>query len=365
MLVRRIDLTDFRIYRHADISFAPGITAILGSNGQGKTSLAEAMAWLATAESFRGAPDDALVREGADSAYVRAWVVHDDGREILVEAEINRSGRNRVQINKQRLARVRDLLGVMRTTVFSPGDLHIVYEGPAVRRKLLDDALVALNPANDEMRRDYERILKQRNTLLRQCAGRLDGSAAVTLDVWDEQLVAAGTRIGDSRDRLVADLVGHVRHAYAALAGRPAPLEVIYDPPWRVTGLAAAVAAARPDDVRRGVSTVGPHRDDVMLTLNAMPARTHASQGECRTFALALRLGVHRLVTDTVGAAPLLVLDDVLSELDPSRARALLSNMPAGQVVITSASPLPPEAAPDSVIHVVDGALVTSGEATT
>jgi DNA replication and repair protein RecF len=359
VLVRRIDLTDFRIYRHADITFSPGVTAILGANAQGKTSLAEAMAWLATAESFRGAADDALVRDGADSAYVRAWVTHDDGREILVEAEINRTGRNRVQINKQRLARVRDLLGVMRTTVFSPGDLDIVHEGPAVRRKLLDDALVALNPADDGLRRDYERILRQRNTLLRQCMGRLGGSAATTLDVWDEQLVAVGSRIGDLRAELVADLVGHVRRSYADLAAAEAPLEVIYDPPWRSSGLEAAVAEARNEDVRRSVTTVGPHRDDVVLMLKSMPARTHASQGECRTLALALRLAVHRLVTERVGSAPLLVLDDVLSELDPTRAAALLANMPSGQVIITSASPLPPEARPDTVMRVSAGAVVS------
>lgn len=357
MLVRRIDLTDFRIYEHADITFSPGVTAILGANAQGKTSLAEAMAWLATAESFRGAPDEALVREGAQSAYVRAWVTHDDGREILVEAEINKAGRNRVQINKQRLARVRDLLGVMRTTVFSPGDLEIVYEGPAVRRKLLDDALVALNPAHDELRRDYDRILRQRNTLLRQCLGRL-GNEAATLDVWDEQLSAVGERIGELRADVVGELVGHVRGAYEALSGRNDPIEVTYDPPWRRTGLREAVVAARGEDLRRSVTTVGPHRDDAALTLNDMPARTHASQGECRTLALALRLAVHRLVTDTVGTPPLLVLDDVLSELDPERSRALLANMPKGQVIITSASPLPPEAAPDSVMRVVHGAVV-------
>ncbi|MBJ7487354.1 MAG: AAA family ATPase, partial [Ilumatobacteraceae bacterium] len=137
MLIYRIELIDFRVYTHAVIEIEPGVTAVIGRNAQGKTSLAEAMSYLATLESFRGVPNDALVRLGADTAYIRANIRHDDGREVLVEAEINRSGRNRVQVNKQRLARVRDLLGVVRTTVFAPSDLQLVYEGPTQRRQLL------------------------------------------------------------------------------------------------------------------------------------------------------------------------------------------------------------------------------------
>ena len=360
MLIYRIELIDFRVYKHAVIEIEPGVTAVIGRNAQGKTSLAEAMSYLATLESFRGVPNDALVRLGADTAYIRANIRHDDGREVLVEAEINRSGRNRVQVNKQRLARVRDLLGVVRTTVFAPSDLQLVYEGPTQRRQLLDDALVALSTHNDGLRLEVDRIVRQRNVLLKQSGGRMSADIASTLDVWDEKFVEVGTRLGEARARLVAQVTPYVCEAYEVLAGEPTRVDLAYEPEWRTTGLGPALLAARNDDVRRGISTVGPHRDDLVLGINGMPARSHASQGECRTLTLAIRLGVHRLITQHVGAAPLLVLDDVLSELDPSRSTALLRHLPAGQVIITTASALPEAAHPDAMITIENGEVVTS-----
>lgn len=357
-MITRIELTDFRVYEHAVIEPHHGVTAVVGKNGQGKTSLAEAMSYLSTLRSFRGVPNDALVREGADSAYLRALIVHPDGREILVEAEINRAGRNKVLVNKQRLARTRDLLGVVRSTVFAPTDLQVVYEGPAARRDMLDDALVALAPKNDRLRLEVDRIVRQRNSLLKQAHGRLSSDIVPTLDVWDEKLVIEGTRLGEARARLVARLAPFVQEAYEQLAGEATPVEVRYEPEWRRTGLAAALAESRDEDVRRGLTSVGPHRDDVGLFVKGMPARSHASQGECRTLALALRLGIHRLVTEVAGEAPLLVLDDVLSELDPGRSERLIAHMPAGQVIITTAGVLPEAARPDAVITVVAGKVV-------
>lgn len=354
-MITRIELTDFRIYRHAVIEPHEGVTAVVGKNGQGKTSLAEAMSYLSTLRSFRGVPNEALVREGADSAYLRATIVHPDGREILVEAEINRAGRNKVLVNKQRLARTRDLLGVVRSTVFAPTDLQVVYEGPAARRDMLDDALVALAPKNDRLRLEVDRIVRQRNSLLKQSYGRLTDDVALTLGVWDEKLVLEGTRLGEARARLVARLAPFVQESYEQLAGEVTPVEVRYEPEWRRTGLAAALADSRDEDLRRGVTSVGPHRDDVGLFVKGMPARSHASQGECRTLALALRLGIHRLVTEVAGEAPLLVLDDVLSELDPGRSARLIAHMPAGQVILTTAGALPEAAHPDAVVQVVAG----------
>lgn len=293
MVIRRIELIDFRIYKHAVIELDPGVTAVMGLNAQGKTSLAEAMSYLSTLQSFRGVANDALVREGADTAYVRALVVHDDGREILVEAEINRAGRNKVLVNKQRLARVRDLLGVVRCTVFAPTDLQLVYEGPSVRRDMLDDALVALATRNDALRLEVDRIIRQRNVLLKQSNGRMTEDIEMTLDVWDAQFAEKGTQLGEARAKLVARLTPFVSEAYESLAREPTPVDVVYEPEWRRMGLAASLAAARADDIRRGMSTVGPHRDDVVLHIKGMPAKSHASQGECRTLALALRLGIH------------------------------------------------------------------------
>lgn len=357
-MIRRIELTDFRVYERASIELHEGVTAVVGKNAQGKTSLVEAMSYLSTLKSFRGVANDALVREGADTAYVRSLIVHDDGREILVEAEINKMGRNKVLVNKQRLARTHDLLGVVRCTVFAPTDLQLVYEGPSVRRDMMDDALTALAAKNDVLRREVDRIIRQRNSLLKQSHGRLTPDIATTLDVWDSQLVAKGGQLGDARARLIARLGPYVREAYESLAGERTAIDVIYEPEWRQTGLGVALASARDEDLRRAVTTVGPHRDDVLFHVKGMPAKSHASQGECRTLALAVKLGIHRLVTDVVGVAPLLILDDVLSELDPSRCEALLSNMPAGQVLITTAQPLPPSAHPDTVIHIAAGKVV-------
>ena len=355
MVIHRIELTNFRVYEHAVIELSDGVTAVVGDNAQGKTSLAEAMSWLATLRSFRSVPNEVLVRRGCDSAYVRANIRHDDGREITVEAEINRAGRNKVLVNTQRLQRVRDLLGVVRATVFSPTDLDLVFEGPSVRRDFMDDALIALSPRNDVMCQEIDRIVRQRNVLLKQSNGRLTDEIAMTLDVWDEKFAEVGTRLGDARARLVAQMTPHVLEAYEVLAGVPTPIDLVYEPEWRREGLAASLASHRQDDVRRGVSTVGPHRDELDLSLKGMPVRSTGSQGECRTLALAMRLGVHRLVTEIAGQAPLLVLDDVLSELDPQRATALLGHLPPGQVIITTAQPLPPAAHPDTIIRVVNG----------
>ncbi len=359
MIISRLELVDFRNYLAVTFDFDPGTTAIIGRNGQGKTNLAEAMAYLATLDSFRGAPLDALIRVGADSAVVRATVVHDDGREVLVEFELTSSGRNRVLVNRQKLGRSRDLLGVMRVTVFSPDDLTVVKEGPGERRRFLDDVLVALALKYDALRLELDRIVKQRNMLLKQLGGRMDDDAAVTLDVWDSKMADVGDQFGHARAVLVARLTPLVTEAYEQLADRPTSIELRYEPPWRQRGLGVALVEARGDDVRRGVSTVGPHRDDVELFIDGLPARTHASQGEQRTLALALRLGAHRLVTDKAGSAPVLVLDDVLSELDPQRCQALLRHLPPGQVVLTTAGVLPEAAHPDAVVRIEGGMVVS------
>lgn len=358
MRIERLELRDYRNYAEAVVELEPGTTVVLGDNGQGKTNLAEAVAYLATLASFRGAPSEALVRVGEQSGIIRADLRADDGREVLIEAELTVTGRGRVQVNRQRLGRQRDLLGTLRVTVFSPDDLVLVKGGPGDRRRYMDDTLVALAVRYDALRLELDRIIKQRNTLLRQCGGRLDESAALTLDVWDAKLTETGEQFGRARAALVGQAGPHIVAAYQQLGGDTAQVELRYDPPWRQVGLAAALAAARTDDLRRAVSTVGPHRDELELRLNGMPARTHASQGEQRTLALALRLGAHRLVADRTGTAPVLVLDDVLSELDHGRAAALLRSLPPGQVIITTAGAVPAESTPDRIIRIAAGTVV-------
>ena len=361
MRLDKLWLTDFRSYESAELPLAPGLTAILGPNGRGKTNLLEAVGWLATLSSFRGAPNDVLVRAGAASAVLRCegTVERDDadtGRSLLIEAEIAGS-RPRVLVNKQRLARARDLLGHVRVTVFAPEDLELVKGGPSERRRYLDDLLVSLHPRYDLVRTDVDRVLRQRNALLKQVRGRLDESAELTLDVFDAKLGAAGEELARLRVALVERLEPAVRASYAAVAvGADTRAEVglAHDSAWhgREGGLTHALAAARADDLRRGSSTVGPHRDDVALTIGGLPARSHASQGEQRSLAVALRLASHQVVTETVGMSPVLLLDDIFSELDPGRCDALLEALPPGQALLTSASGMPPGARPEQVLHV-------------
>jgi DNA replication and repair protein RecF len=361
VIVARLELVDFRNYVRAEFDLTAGVTAVVGDNGHGKTNLAESLAYLATLRSFRDAPPEALVRVGAESAIVRATVRTDDGRESLVEIEIPRSGRVRVQVNRQRLGRTRELLGTVRVSVFSPDDLVVVKGGPAERRRFLDDVLVALAVKYDALRLEIDRIVKQRNALLKQAGGRLTDEVVTTLDVWDARFTDAGERLGVARAALVDLLAPAVSVAYDDLAGVASTASVAYAPAWRSIGLAAALAEARTLDLRRGVSTVGPHRDELDLLIGEMPARTHASQGEQRTLALALRLAAHRLVADRTGTVPVLVLDDVLSELDPGRSAALLGHLPAGQVVITTAGGLPAAAHPDRVLTIRAGAVAADG----
>jgi DNA replication and repair protein RecF len=356
----RLWLTDVRSYASAELELAPGLTALLGDNGQGKTNVLEAIGWLATLSSFRGAPTEAMVRQGAARAVIRAEGER-EGRSLLVEAELVASGRNRVLVNRQPLKRARDLLGVLRVTVFAPDDLELVKGGPAGRRRFLDDALVSSHPRYDALRGEVDKILKQRNALLKGAGGRLDGDAAFTLDVWDAKLVESGGRLADARRSLLGRLSPVLAETYDAVANRPADVSAAYVAEWSADGLEASLEASRRDDVRRGVSTVGPHRDDVDLRIGGLPARTHASQGEQRSLALALRLASHRVITEVTGSPPVLLLDDVFSELDAARSDALLANLPSGQTLLTSAHGLPPKAEPDLVLTVVDGAISRTG----
>ena len=367
MHLGRLWLTDFRNYAEADVPLAPGLTAVVGGNGEGKSNLLEAVGFLASLSSFRGAPVEALVRVGAERAVVRAEAERAD-RRLLIEAELagrgtgadGRGVRTRVQVNRQRLGRARDLLGALRVTVFSPDDLTLVKGGPAERRRFLDDTLVALAARYDAVRADVERVLRQRNALLRQAGGRLSDGVAATLDVWDAKLVEHGEALARGRTGLVARLEPELGKAYDQVASTSADVQVAYDAPWMAEGLAPALASARTEEVRRGVSLVGPHRDELVVRLGGLPARTHASQGEQRSLALALRLAAHAVVTDAVGTPPVLLLDDVFSELDPDRSAALLAHLPAGQAVLTTAGPLPADAHPELVLRVAGGRVAAA-----
>jgi len=340
--LRQIDLIDFRVFAVA--SFTPesqGTTVITGPNGTGKTSVLEALVYLGTQRSFRGSPREAMVRTGANRAIVRAEMRHDTSP-TLVEAEIVLTGRSRTQVNRKVAHGRKDLAVATPCTIFSPEDLALVSGGPKLRRELLDDALSLIDAEGARAADEVERILRQRAALLRQAGGRVSADVATTLDVWDERLAHAGKILVTARERLVVALGQYVGPAYGRLAGVPDQVVVnqLYVRSW-VGELFDALAAHRGDDLRRGVNTIGPHRDDLLLTLEGREARTHASQGEQRCLALALRIGVHQLVVMKTEMTPTLLLDDVFSELDPARSRALVAELPRGQSILTTAAPLP------------------------
>ena len=363
MQLRQLWLTDFRSFTSAELAPPPGLTALIGANGAGKTNLLEAVAYLGSLSSFRGAPGEALVRIGADHAVVRAEIDAEvPGRSSMatVEAELHRSGRDRVLVNRQPLRRTSDLLGIVQVTVFSPDDLALVKGGPSHRRRLIDDLVVAHSPRLGAVRADLDRVLRQRATLLRQAGGRLGPDVATTLDVWDAKLSELGEALGRARSHLVEQLEPLAAKSYDQLAAAGVRVTLAYRPPWRDVGLAAALTAARADDLRRGATTVGPHRDDVELTIAGLPARTHASQGEQRSLALALRLAGHHLVAEAGASPPLVLLDDVFSELDPDRSASLLTHLPPAQALLTTTGALPVGASPELVVRVAAGRLVTA-----
>jgi len=351
--LRVLELVDFRIFGAAH--FEPevdGTTVITGPNGTGKTSVLEALVYLGTQRSFRGAPREAMVRTGADRAIVRAEL-HHTAAPTLVEAEIVPTGRSRTQVNRKTAVGRRNLAAAAPCTIFSPEDLALVSGGPGGRRQLLDDTLALVDPEGARAADEVDKVLRQRAALLRQAGGRASADVAATLDVWDQRLADAGKILVTARERLTAALEEHVAPAYGRLAGSGGRIVVTqaYRRSWE-GDLLPALEANRTADLRRGVNTVGPHRDELFLAIDEREARTHASQGEQRCLALALRIGIHRLVTARTPLTPTLLLDDVFSELDPVRSRALVAELPEGQSILTTAVPLPAGIDVAAMVHI-------------
>ena len=347
-----------------DLALGPGPTVFVGQNGQGKTNLVEAVGYLATMGSHRVSSDAPLVRHGDAQAVVRAAMRRGD-RELLVEIEINPGRANRVRINRAPLPRPRELLGVVRTVLFAPEDLALVRGDPTERRRFLDELLVTRTPRLAGVRSDYDRVLKQRNALLKT-ARLARGKAIETLDVWDGHLTDVGGQLLAARLQLVADLAPHMAGAYADVAGSdavPAALGYSSTVPLAGDGSALApeatlptaaeltaamrerVAERRNDELDRGMTLVGPHRDDLVIHLGPAPAKGYASHGESWSLALALKLATFALLRAD-GEDPILILDDVFATLDAQRRAALASvARSAEQTLITAAvvDDVPPE----------------------
>jgi DNA replication and repair protein RecF len=363
--VSHLSLADFRNYTDADVPFGVGPNLIVGRNGQGKTNLVEALGYLSTLGSHRVSSDKAMIRAGRDAAIIRARLEF-NGREILTEVQINRSGLNRAQVNRS-VIKTRELPRYFSSVLFAPEDLSLVRGDPSGRRRFLDQLLVLRSPRISGILADYDRVLKQRNTLLKSArASRVPVSALGTLDIWDERLVDIGSKIIDERAELVRALGEPLREAYQAVAGDDHGPQLVsslsilgadedagvdsevVDPTSSTTGtgstgtaetFAATLAAIRPKELERGMTLAGPHRDDLVFMLNSLPAKGYASHGESWSFALALKLASAQLLRrDSSSGDPVLILDDVFAELDQSR-RARLATAIAGfeQVLITAA----------------------------
>jgi DNA replication and repair protein RecF len=372
MRVERLEVIEFRNHDRAAVELPAGVSVLVGPNGVGKTNLLEAIGYLATLGSHRVGQDAALIRAGAASAVIRA-AVHRAGRRLLVDVELRPGSGVRGRVNGAPVPRARDLLGVLRATVFAPEDLGLVRGDPEERRRFLDTLATQRLPRYHGSRQDYDRVLRQRNTLLRSAGGRLPASALATLEVWDEKLASAGAEIWSERLRLVAALTPRVELAYQRLAGRDDEVDVAYvssvagtlgldpDPAKLAQALRERLVADRSREVERGITLSGPHRDDLSLALRGLPARTHASHGEAWSLALALRLGSHRLLTEE-GEEPVLLMDDVFAELDRQRRdRVAEAALAAEQTIVTAAvaEELPPEL-DAAVFHVEPGSVQLS-----
>ena len=388
MHVARLSLTDYRNYRTADLALEPGATVIVGRNGQGKTNLVESIGYLSTLGSHRVSSDQALIRAGADAAIIRA-VLTFEGRQVLLELQLNRQGANRAQVNRSP-AKTRDLPRYAHSVLFAPEDLAIVRGEPSVRRRLLDELLVQQSPRLAGVMADYDRVLRQRNSLLKSARARGIASAQLpTLDIWDERLVELGSELIDRRLALIADLATPLAAAYRSIVdadhapelravlsidgadpdqgeesptdGRAAGPEAAGSVGDTATRFADALSTLRRKELERGVTLAGPHRDDVLLVLNGLPAKGYASHGESWSFALSLRLASAELLRrDSTTGDPVLVLDDVFAELDRLRRERLAAAIGGFEQVLVTAAVLEdvPEPLAARVIHIEAGRIL-------
>ena len=393
MFIKHLSLASFRNYKNAEIALQPGVNLLVGPNGQGKTNLVEAIRYLSTLSSHRVAGYLPLIKQDEPQAAVRAMASHED-RDILVELELNRDSANKARVNKSPVPRVRDILGIVNSVTFAPEDLDIVKRDPTNRRAFIDELVVQVWPRFAGVYSDYDRVLKQRNTLLktaRQTGAK--GSALSTLDAWDQSLVSYGSEIIAARVDLVERLRPHLFEAYQSIAianneprilvkssllGTAIPsgwgddddsedLEYIQTADrTEIEALySAKLATVRAKEMERGITLVGPHRDDLVLMLGTLPAKGYASHGESWSYALALRLAsIALLRAETRTGDPILILDDVFAELDAGR-RARLAGMVAGneQVLITAAvAEDVPEELIATVFHVKHGEVSADAE---
>ena len=335
MHVSQLNLVNFRSYETLELKFNPGINVLVGTNGQGKTNIVEALAYLASFSSHRVASDVPLIKQNTDQATVKVEV-DDQGRKVSLEIELNPSKANRAKLNGSPVPRTREILGVLLTVIFAPEDLALVKGDPAERRKFLDETLTMLTPSFVGVRSDFDRILRQRNALLKSAYGANRDEVRSTLDVWDNQIARIGAEIVFERIQLVNRLAPIVESDYTTVSLDRGPFRISYkssidlEPDSSVNDIEMAIlnqlAERRKDELDRGVTLVGPHRDELELELRGLPVRGYASHGESWSCALALKMAVFHLLREVSRHGdPVLILDDVFAELDEVRREQLLS----------------------------------------
>ena len=388
MRVTHLSLTDFRNYRTAEVPFAVGANLFVGRNGQGKTNLVESLGYLSTLGSHRVSSDQAMIRKDADAGIVRARIQH-DGRELLIEVQLNRGSANRAQVNRGAI-KPRELPRYFSSVLFAPEDLALVRGEPGIRRRFLDQLLIQRNPRFSAVIADYERVLKQRSTLLKSArASRVREDQLGTLEIWDDRLVQLGSELIDARLDLIERLSDPLIAAYRSVAGddhhpRLIPQLTIFGAhvedddgaePDDVTGSAGvatteafrrALSAVRRKELERGLTLVGPHRDDVLFELNELPAKGYASHGESWSFALALKLASAELLRrESTTGDPVLILDDVFAELDQARRRKLATAVAGYEQVLITAAVLDdvPEELTAHTVRIEAGAIVEDPDA--
>ena len=349
MWVSRLELVDYRSYSAAEIEFPAGPVVLIGANGQGKTNLVEAIGYIATLSSHRVAQDSALIAKDRGQAVIRAKVRNGVDRDVTVEIEINRGKANRARVNRNTVARTRDVLGVIRCVVFAPEDMRLVRGDPTDRRRFLDDVMVQVAPRYLGLRSEYDRVVKQRNALLRSLGGRIDQEADTALSVWDEQLVAVGSELLWGRLNAVRRLAGPLSESYEAISASPVAAKIDYrtaicdvaelaDADDVQGAMRKSLEKRRREEVARSVTLVGPHRDDLAISLESMPAKGYASHGESWSICLALRLASYSVIAEIADDPPILILDDVFAELDLNRRKRLTTAVTsANQVLVTAA----------------------------
>lgn len=386
MIVRQLTLTDFRNYESLDLDLSPGANLFVGSNGQGKTNLVEALGYFSTLGSHRVSLEQSMIRSGQDSAIMRARLMHAE-QEVLLEVQLNRSSANRAQVNRGAI-RTRELPRYFSSVLFAPEDLALVRGEPGGRRRFMDELLVLRTPRMSGVIADYDRVLRQRNTLLKSARNASSANLS-TLDIWDDRLIQFGSEIVSARTTLVKELAPEVNRAYSAIVGSdhsahlanylsifstnpedeasdatPAGSAVV-SVELAATAFRNSLARRRRAELDRGLTLVGPHRDDLALQLNALPARTTASHGESWSLALALKLASAAVLRrESSTGDPVLILDDVFAELDESR-RARLADAIGDfeQVLITAAVPADvPQELATRVVRISAGRIVGNDE---